>query len=127
MTLLKCEVLYKQINKVRIMEKSIFEPAKVFRFYEKVEYSAEGIVSKRVIDRPVGNVTLFAFDEGQRLSEHSAPFDAMAQIIEGKAEIVIDKVPYQLTAGETIIMPANITHAVNAVGKFKMILTMIKG
>jgi len=109
------------------MEKSIFEPANVFRFNEKVEYSAEGIVSKKVIDRSVGNVTLFAFDQGQRLSEHSAPYDAMAQVIEGDAEIVIDKVPYQLTAGETIIMPANITHAVNAVGKFKMVLTMIRG
>jgi quercetin dioxygenase-like cupin family protein len=109
------------------MEKSIFEPANVFRFSEKVEYSTDGIVSKRVIDRPVGNVTLFAFDQGQRLSEHSAPFDAMAQIIEGNAEIVIDKIPYRLTAGETIIMPANITHAVNAVEKFKMVLTMIRG
>jgi quercetin dioxygenase-like cupin family protein len=109
------------------MEKSMFEPANVFRFNEKVEYSAEGIVSKRVIDRPVGNVTLFAFDQGQRLSEHSAPFDAMAQVMEGEAEIVIDKIPYRLTAGDTIIMPANITHAVNAVGKFKMVLTMIRG
>jgi quercetin dioxygenase-like cupin family protein len=109
------------------MEKSMFEPANVFRFNEKVEYSAEGIVSKRVIDRPVGNVTLFAFDKGQRLSEHSAPFDAMVQVMEGEAEIVIDKVPYGLTAGECIIMPANITHAVNAVKKFKMVLTMIRG
>ena len=105
----------------------MFEPANVFSFNEKVEYSAEGIVSKRVIDRPVGNVTLFAFDQGQRLSEHSAPFDAMVQVMEGEAEIVIDKVPYQLTAGECIIMPANITHAVNAVKKFKMVLTMIRG
>jgi quercetin dioxygenase-like cupin family protein len=109
------------------MEKSMFEPANVFRFNEKVEYSAEGIVSKRVIDRPVGNVTLFAFDKGQRLSEHSAPYDAMAQVMEGNAEIVIDRVPYQLAAGDTIIMPANITHAVNAVEQFKMVLTMIRG
>jgi quercetin dioxygenase-like cupin family protein len=109
------------------MEKSIFGPAVVFSFNEKVEYSSDGIVSKKVIDRPVGNVTLFAFDEGQRLSEHSAPFDAMLQVTEGKAEIVIDKVPYQVAAGETIIMPANITHAVNAKGKFKMVLTMIRG
>jgi len=109
------------------MEKNIFEHSNVFRFNEKVEYSTDGIVSKRVIDRPVGNVTLFAFDRGQRLSEHSAPFDAMAQIMEGKAEIVIDKVPFQVSAGETIIMPANITHAVNAIEKFKMVLTMIRG
>ncbi len=109
------------------MEKSIFEPANVFRFSEKVEYSGEGIVSKRVMDRPAGNVTLFAFDKGQRLSEHSAPFDAMVQVMEGEAEIVVNKVPFRLNAGDTIIMPANIPHAVNATEKFKMVLTMIKG
>jgi quercetin dioxygenase-like cupin family protein len=109
------------------MEKSIFEPATIFRFPEKVEYSAEGIVSKRVIDRPMGNVTLFAFDKGQRLSEHSAPFDAMVQVVEGEAEIVINGTPYLLSGGNTIIMPANIPHAVNATARFKMVLTMIKG
>jgi quercetin dioxygenase-like cupin family protein len=109
------------------MEKSIFEPGTMFRFAEKVDYSADGIVSKRVIDRPVGNVTLFAFDKGQRLSEHSAPFDAMVQVIEGNAEIVIAGIPHDLQSGETIIMPANVPHAVNATEKFKMVLTMIKG
>ena len=109
------------------MEKSIFEPATVFTFNDKVEYSADGIVSKRVIDRQVGNVTLFAFDEGQRLSEHSAPFDAMLQVTDGEAEVIINKVSFKVMAGETIIMPANIPHAVNATSKFKMVLTMIKG
>ncbi len=109
------------------MDKSLFETAHVFRFSEKVDYSVEGIVSKRVIDRSTGNVTLFAFDQGQRLSEHSAPFDAMVQVIEGNAEILINRVPYQLAAGDTIIMPANIPHAVNATARFKMLLTMIKG
>ena len=109
------------------MEKSMFEPGNVFRFNESVEYSKDGIVSKRILDRSVGNVTLFAFDKGQRLSEHSAPFDAMVQVIEGKAEIIINKIPYQLQSGDTIIMPANIPHAVNATEKFKMVLTMIKG
>ncbi len=109
------------------MEKSIFEPATIFRFRENVDYSAEGIVSKRVLDRPVGNVTLFAFDKGQRLSEHSAPFDAMVQVMEGEAEIIIDNKPFLLKSGDAIIMPANITHAVNATEKFKMVLTMIKG
>ncbi|MCX6249254.1 MAG: cupin domain-containing protein [Bacteroidetes bacterium] len=109
------------------MEKSNFEPGTVFTFREKVDYSADGIVSKRVIDRQVGNVTLFAFDEGQRLSEHSAPFDAMVQVIDGEAEIIINKVSFKVSAGETIIMPANIPHAVNATVKFKMILTMLKG
>ncbi len=109
------------------MEKSIFEPANVFRFPQSVEYSAEGIVSKRVIDRPTGTVTLFAFDKGQRLSTHSAPYDAMVQVLEGETEIVINENPYHLAAGDSIIMPAQVPHAVNAIEKFKMILTMIKG
>ena len=109
------------------MEKSIFEPGNVFRFSESVEYSSDGIISKRVLDKPVGTVTLFSFDKGQRLSTHSAPFDAMVQVIEGSAEIVINEVKYELTSGDTIIMPAGIPHAVNAFERFKMVLTMIKG
>ena len=109
------------------MEKSVFEPGNVFRFSENVGYSTEGIISKRVLDKPVGTVTLFSFDKGQRLSTHSAPFDAMVQVIEGNAEIVINEVSYSLAPGDTIIMPAGIPHAVNAVEKFKMVLTMIKG
>jgi len=109
------------------METNLFETAQTFRFEAKVEYSEGGIVSKRVIDRPTGNVSLFAFDKGQRLSEHKAPFDAMVQVVEGQAEIVIDSVPHIVRSGESIIMPANVTHAVNAVEKFKMVLTMIKG
>ena len=109
------------------MEKNIFDPGNIFRFNESVDYSADGIISKRVLDRPVGTVTLFSFDKGQRLSTHSAPFDAMVQVMEGNAEIVINEKPYHLQAGDSIIMPAGIPHAVNAVEKFKMVLTMIKG
>jgi quercetin dioxygenase-like cupin family protein len=109
------------------MEKSLFGHSNVFKFQEKVEYSTEGIVSKIVISRPVGNVTLFAFDKGQKLSTHSAPFDAMVQVIEGKAEIVINEQPFNMEAGDTIIMPAGIPHGVIATEKFKMVLTMIKG
>ena len=109
------------------MEKSIFEPGNVFRFNESVDYSPDGIISKRVLDRPVGTVTLFSFDKGQRLSTHSAPFDAMVQVMEGSAEIVINEISYSLGTGDTIIMPAGIPHAVNAPDKFKMVLTMIKG
>ncbi len=109
------------------MEKSIFEHSNVFRFPEKVDYSSEGIISKRVIDRPTGTVTLFSFDKGQRLSTHSAPFDAMVQVVEGHAEIVINEQPFHLSTGDVIIMPAGIPHAVNASEKFKMVLTMIKG
>jgi quercetin dioxygenase-like cupin family protein len=109
------------------MEKALFEHSNVFRFPEKVDYSAEGIISKRVIDRPVGTVTLFSFDKGQRLSTHSAPYDAMLQVIEGEGEVTINEVLHKLGTGDTIIMPAGIPHAVNATEKFKMVLTMIKG
>ena len=108
------------------MDTPLFNHSSVMNFNEKVDYSAEGIVSKRVIQKEKGNVTLFAFDKGQKLSEHSAPFDAMIQVLEGKAEILINRVPYEVNGGQAIIMPANIPHAVNAVEKFKMLLTMIK-
>lgn len=109
------------------MEKNSFEPGKKFRFADSADYSTDGIVSKRILDRPVGNITLFAFDKGQRLSEHSAPFDAVVQVIDGSAEIIINGNPFNLVSGDTIIMPANIPHAVNATERFKMVLTMIKG
>jgi quercetin dioxygenase-like cupin family protein len=108
------------------METNLFSHSTIMNFCEKVDYSAEGIVSKRVIQKEKGNVTLFAFDKGQKLSEHSAPFDAMVQVLEGTAEIRINSVPFILTAGQSIIMPANIPHAVDAVEQFKMLLTMIK-
>jgi quercetin dioxygenase-like cupin family protein len=108
------------------MENHSFATAKVFDFKKEVDYSDNGIVSKRVLDKAVGNITLFSFDAGQRLSEHTAPFDAFIQVIEGNAEILIDGKPFQLQAGESIIMPANIPHAVNATARFKMVLTMIK-
>jgi len=109
------------------METTLFNHSQVMDFTKKVDYSPEGIVSKRVIQQDKGNISLFAFDQGQKLSEHAAPFDAMVQVLEGKAEIVIAGQPHQVSAGEAIIMPANIPHAVNATEKFKMLLTMIKG
>ena len=103
-----------------------FNHSTIMDFTAKVEYSAEGIVSKRVLQKEKGNVSLFAFDKDQQLSEHSAPFDALIQVLDGKAKIMIDSKPYELTTGQSIIMPANIPHAVYAVEKFKMLLTMIK-
>lgn len=108
------------------METKEFAPASIMKFDEKVGYSAEGIVSKRVLQKEKGNVSLFAFDKGQQLSEHSAPFDALVQVLEGEAEIIIDKKSHTLLAGESVIMPANIPHAVFATERFKMLLTMIK-
>ena len=100
--------------------------AEEFTLTASVEYSDSSVVSKTVVKKETGNVSLFAFDIGQGLSEHSAPFDAMVVVIDGTADIIIDKKSNILNAGESIIMPANIPHAVKAVAKFKMMLVMIK-
>jgi len=83
-------------------------------------------VSRTIIDKKTGTVTLFAFDEGQGLSEHTAPFDALVYLLDGEAEIVISGKSLRLKEGEIVIMPANQPHALKAVKKFKMILTMIR-
>ncbi len=108
------------------METKTIEKGIILNFSKLIDYSDNAVVSKRIIEKKTGNITLFAFDEGQKLSEHSAPFDAMVQVIEGKTEIIINGTPFSLKEGESIIMPANIPHAVNATKKFKMLLTMIK-
>lgn len=108
------------------MESKEFSHSTIMKFNEKVDYSAEGIVSKRVLQKEKGNVSLFAFDKGQQLSEHSAPFDALVQVLDGEVEIIIQGKSYHLLKGESIIMPANVPHAVFAVEKFKMLLIMIK-
>jgi quercetin dioxygenase-like cupin family protein len=105
---------------------SEFEKARVFSFNDSIEYSQGGIVSKTVLKKQTGNISLFSFDKGEALSEHTAPFDAMIQVVDGKGEITIGGIPYIVDEGETIIMPANISHAVKAVEKFKMVLTMIR-
>lgn len=103
------------------------EKGKAFTPNEVIEYADGGIVSKEIIHSQAGSVTLFSFDTGQQLSEHSAPFDAMISIIDGEPEIFIDGVPHYPKKGEVLIMPANHPHAVNAKTRFKMILTMIRG
>lgn len=91
-----------------------------------IEYQKDAVVSKTLVARKTGTVTLFAFDEGQGLSEHSAPFDAMVQILDGQAVISIDGVDHPTKSGEMIIMPGNIPHALKAEQRFKMLLVMIK-
>jgi Uncharacterized conserved protein, contains double-stranded beta-helix domain len=108
------------------MENTEFIKGSKFSFSTQVEYATGGIVSKNVIKKNTGNISLFAFDKGESLSEHTAPFDALAQVIEGNATITIGGKENQLSAGESIIMPANITHAVFATSRFKMLLTMIR-
>jgi quercetin dioxygenase-like cupin family protein len=108
------------------MSSNEFEKAKIFTFSGSVDYAEGGIVSKTVLKKQTGNISLFAFAKGEALSEHTAPFDAMIQVVEGKGEIIIGGQSHILDSGETIIMPANISHAVKAVENFKMVLTMIR-
>lgn len=91
-----------------------------------IDYQEDSVVSRTLIDKKAGTVTLFAFDEKQGLSEHTAPFDAMVVILDGDAEVTIAGNPIRLKQGETTIMPANKTHALSAIKKFKMLLVMIK-
>ena len=93
---------------------------------ELVQYQTGSVVSRILIKNPGGNVTAFSFDQGQNLSEHTAPFDALAFIIEGEAEISISIIAHRLHAGQMLLLPANQPHAVKAITKFKMILIMIK-
>lgn len=98
----------------------------VFNVDTSIAYQEGSVVSKQVIKKDTGNVTLFAFDAGQGLTEHTAPYDALVYIVDGEAEITISKKPSLVKAGEMIIMPANQPHALKAVNRFKMLLIMIR-
>lgn len=101
--------------------------SKALNIQSLLDYQKDSVVSREVIKKELGTVTFFAFDQGQGLSEHSAPFDAMVQVIDGEAEITISGVKNTVSAGEIIIMPADEPHALQAENSpFKMILTMIK-
>lgn len=105
---------------------STTETVSVFSPVERIEYSKNSVVSQQITKRKAGNITLFAFDEGQDLSEHSAAFDAVVQVLDGTAKIYIAGEPHDVNAGEMIILPANVPHAVYATTAFKMLLTMIR-
>ena len=98
----------------------------VVRIIGLVDYQAGSVVSRTVIDKSAGTLTLFAFDEGQGLSEHMAPFDALVYILDGEAEVTISGKPFRVKKGEMLIMPANHPHALRAQQRFKMMLVMIK-
>ena len=91
-----------------------------------VQYQSGAVVSRTVIDKKIGTLTLFSFDDGQGLSEHTAPYDAFVQIVDGAADVTIAGEEHRVSAGEMIIMPANVPHALRAAGKFKMLLVMIR-
>jgi len=110
-------------NKKTIISSNL---AQVAKLSEMVEYQEGSVVSKTLIDKKAGTITLFAFGAGQGLSEHTTPFDALVYLVNGEAEITISGEPHLLKTGEMIIMPANDPHALKAVTQFKMLLVMIK-
>lgn len=105
------------------MEKLVAQPLELAGL---ADYQKDSVVSQTIINKKTGTVTFFAFDEGQGLSEHTTQFDALVQILEGEAEVVISGKPLHMKMGEMVIMPANQPHSLKALRKFKMILTMIR-
>ncbi len=101
--------------------------SKVVKLIELANYAEDSVVSRTLMGNDSGTITIFAFSKDQGLSKHSAPFDALANILEGKAKITIGNNDFLLTVGESILMPANIPHAVHAEENFKMLLVLIKG
>ena len=99
----------------------------VLNLKQLLQYQQKSVVSRMLVKNPAGSVTLFAFDSDEGLSEHTAPFDALVVGVEGKAEILIGGVAYTLAEGDTLLMPANVPHAVNPQGQFKMLLVMTRG
>jgi quercetin dioxygenase-like cupin family protein len=100
--------------------------SEILKITALVEYQTGAVVSRQITKAEGGNVTLFAFDQGQELSEHTAPYDTLVHVLDGETEIRISGKPYILNTGDAIIMPANKPHALKAIRKFKMLLTMIK-
>lgn len=100
--------------------------AQVLSMADLIAYQEGSVVSRQIVKADAGNVTLFAFDKGQELSEHTAPFDALVHVLDGEVEIRISGKPFTLKTGEAIVMPANEPHAVRALKQFKMLLTMIR-
>ncbi len=99
---------------------------KPFKVENLIDYQENAVVSREIVRKETGTVTIFAFDKGEGLSEHTAPFDAMVQVVDGKAEIIISNNSNIVEKGEMIIMPANDPHALKAIERFKMVLTMIR-
>ena len=110
-----------------VQQASQLPAATPVKLAEAVEYVPGGVVSRTLVKSNGGTITLFAFDAGQGLSEHSAPFDAFVQVLDGHAELTIGGQTVQAATGETVVMPANIPHAVQARQRFKMLLVMIRG
>jgi quercetin dioxygenase-like cupin family protein len=111
----------------RVVDPAALPPAKPVRLDREIAYAPGAIVSRTLAKAKGGTLTLFAFDAGQELSEHTAPFDAFVTVLDGEAELVIGGAPVAALKGETVLMPANVSHAVKARGPFKMLLSMVRG
>jgi len=98
-----------------------------FNLSESIEYAIKSVISKTLLKKDTGNLTLFSFDQGEGLTEHTSPYDAVVYVLDGSAQIIIGGQPHTVKAGEMIIMPANIPHALQAEERFKMLLIMIRG
>jgi len=98
----------------------------VVNMAELIAYQDESVVSRTIAKKDSGTITVFAFDHGQGLSEHTAPFDAMVHVLDGEVEVTISGEPHRVSAGEMIVMPANEPHALSAIERFKMVLVMLK-
>lgn len=121
------EIIIVGIKKEGRMNNSLSElKGKAFNLAQFIAYADGSVVSKTLIKKETGTITLFAFDKGQGLSEHKAPFDALVYILDGEAEITIGGKPQTASTGEMLVMPANITHALQAKVPFKMLLVMIR-
>ena len=114
------------MNSQQAQSKREMPIAEVVRFLDLVNYQEGAVVSRTLVNRTTGTVTLFAFDDGQGLSEHTAPFDALAYLLEGEAEITVSGKPLRTRAGEAVLMPAHQPHSLKALSRFKMLLTMIR-
>jgi len=106
--------------------RTTIEPARAVQVAALMDYQRESIVSREILQGASGKIVLFAFDEGEGLSEHTSPYNVMAQIVDGEAEITISGQPHRVREGELILMPAKQPHALKAIKRFKMILTMIR-
>jgi quercetin dioxygenase-like cupin family protein len=104
----------------------MLETNQVLRVVDLVSYQNGGIVSRQLVKKTTGNITAFAFDEGQELAEHTSPFEALVEVVEGEATIVIADQPHTVRQGEMIVLPASVPHAVRAEKRFKMLLAMIR-
>ena len=108
------------------MKTNEFEKGKKFSFGDSIEYADNAIVSKHILKKTTGNVTLFAFSKDEGLSEHTTPFDAIVYIVDGLADVIINGESNKLISGESIVMPANVPHSLLAIENFKMVLVMIR-